>query len=157
MHTGNKIVIKNMHMFSKTAKCAFELRKKINKRCSIKVSLDGGCLCTDHRQLLKLFFFLAYISAMQVHRGGAGTRVCRDMLMNNNALFTSISVASWSKSGRPNAGWKKKSCNSSLKIRFPEEFRKLFKLTQKVRIHVDPHDGSTRLNRVPAVWCPPPV
>lgn len=49
------------------------------------------------------FIFLAYISATQVHRGGAGTRVCRDMLMNNNVLFTSISGASWSKSGRPNA------------------------------------------------------
>lgn len=52
----------------------------------------------------------------------------------------------------------KKSCNSSLKIRFPEEFRKLFKLTQKLRIHVDPHDGSTRLNQAPAAWwsCLPP-
>lgn len=63
------------------------------------------------------FLFVAYISATQVHCGGAGTRVCRDMFMNNNALFTSISVASQSKSGRPNAEWKKKKKNVTHHLR----------------------------------------
>lgn len=39
VHTGNKIVIKNMHMFSKTPKCAFELRKKKRKDAPSKLAL----------------------------------------------------------------------------------------------------------------------
>lgn len=88
-------MIETCPFYSEYPKCGFELA---NGTFFIKVCLDGECLCIDHRQHLRLFFLKPTSQLCRYSAVGGqifmSARPHRDVFVNSNVLFTSISVAS---------------------------------------------------------------